>query len=147
MQKWNDRGFTLVEMLLALIVFLMIASAFPLAIKIILNERVNASGIQRMEWEIFSSQVKKEMRSADQMTVSTDKILLKSGSNTIIYDKYGANIRRRVNFKGYEILMQNLSSFQFKRIPEGVEISATDTQGKRYITRIQNFIKIGEVEL
>jgi competence protein ComGF len=146
-RSWNNAGFTLVEMLISLLVFIMVASAFPIVMQIVLNDRIAESGIQRMEWEIFSSQVKKEIRTADQMTVSTDKILMKIGENTIIYDKYGSNIRRRVNFKGYEILMQNLSGFQFKSIPEGVEISATNTDGERYITRVQNFIMTGEVEL
>jgi competence protein ComGF len=143
---WNERGFTLIEMLIAFLVFLMLVTAFPMAMRVILNDRVNEGGLQYLEWEIFSSQVKKEVRTAEQMTVSPDSIFMRIGQNTIIYDKYGTNIRRRVNLKGYEILMQNLTGLKFENIPEGVEISATNKYGDQYMARIQRFISIGEAE-
>ena len=141
----NDRGFTLLEMLLSLLTFLLIASVLPVAMRSILDDGIVESGLRRMEWEIFSSQVKKEIRSADEMTVSPEKILMKIDGKVILYEKYGTSMRRRVDFQGHEILMQNLSGFQFERIEEGFELTATDLNGVQYSEKFQNFIQVGEV--
>lgn len=141
----NDRGFTLLEMLLSLLTFIMIASVLPIGIRTILDDGIIEGGLHRMEWEVFSSQVKKEVRSADQMTVSPDKILMKIDGKIILYEKYGTNIRRRVDFQGHEILMQNLSDFRFKRVQEGFELTASDIKGIQHSATFQNFIQVGEV--
>lgn len=141
----NDSGYTLLEMLIAMMILLVIASILPIGLRIIQNEGVFVSGIQRMEWEVFSSQVKKEIRAADEMTVRTDRILLRKNGKVILYEKYGTNMRRRVDYQGHEILIQNLSSFQFEKIPMGVQIIATDLNGELFSARAHNFIQIGEV--
>ena len=122
----SERGFTMAEMLLSVMLFLMIASMLPLGMKIILDHRVAETLERKMEWEVFSSQVKREIRSAQQMTVQSDKLFMKIDEQTIVYEKYNSSMRRRVNFQGHEILVQNLSSFSFGKIADGVEIKARD---------------------
>lgn len=141
----NNRGYTLLEMLISLMILMTIASILPIGMGTILNDGVFESGIQRMEWDVFSSQVKKEIRTADEMTVRADKILLRKDGKVILYEKYGTNMRRRVDYQGHEILIQNLSSFQFEKIPMGVQIIATDVNGDMFSARAHNFIQIGEV--
>lgn len=142
----NERGFTMVEMLLSVMLFLMIASMLPLGIKIILDHRVAESLEMRMEWEVFSSQIKREIRSAQQMTVQPDKLLMKVDDQIILYEKYASSMRRRVNYQGHEILVQNLSSFSFGTIADGVEIKARDLQGTDYSVRVHLYDQIGGVE-
>jgi competence protein ComGF len=141
----NDHAFTMLEMLLALSVFLLIASILPLGMKFILDGDVGESGIRRMEWEVFSSQVKKEIRSAEQLTIQPDKLLLKVDGKLIIYEKYSASMRRRVNYVGHEILVQRLASFSFEKIADGVEIRVTDLNGVQYSSRVYYFYQIGGV--
>lgn len=141
----NDRGFTFLEMLLSLLTFLMIASVFPVGMRVILDNGLIESGIRRMEWEIFSSQVKKEIRSADEMTVNRENIMMKIDGKVILYEKYGTSMRRRVDFQGHEILLQNLSSFRFERIGEGIEMTASDLNGVVHTAKFQNYITVGEV--
>ncbi|WP_353618713.1 competence type IV pilus minor pilin ComGF [Bacillus sp. ISL-37] len=142
----SERGFTMVEMLLSVLLFLLIASMLPLGMKIILNHRVADTVVRKMEWEVFNSQVKKEIRSAQQLTVQTDKLLMKVDGQFILYEKYASSMRRRVNYQGHEILVQNLSSFSFGKIADGVEIKAKDVQGKDYSVRIHQFYQTGGVE-
>lgn len=142
----SENGFTMLEMLLAVLLFMMIASMLPLGIKIILDQRVAETSVRKMEWEVFSSQVKKEIRSVQQLTTQPDKLLMKVDGQFILYEKYGASMRRRVNYQGHEILMQNLSSFSFRKIADGVEINAKDVQGKEYSVRIHQFYQTGGVE-
>ncbi|MGA9227103.1 MAG: competence type IV pilus minor pilin ComGF [Mesobacillus sp.] len=141
----NDRGFTFLEMLLSLLTFLLIASVLPVGMRVILDDGMVESGIRRMEWEIFRSQVKKEVRSADEMTVNPEKIMMKIDGKVILYEKYGTSMRRRVDFQGHEILMQNLSSFRFERIEEGFRMTASDLNGVQHSAKFQNYIKVGEV--
>jgi competence protein ComGF len=142
----NERGFTMAEMLLSVLLFLLIASMLPLGMKIILDQRVAESMERQMEWEVFSSQVKREIRSAEQMTVQPDKLLMKVDEQIILYEKYANSMRRRVNYQGHEILMQNLSSFSFGKIADGVEIKARDLEGTDYCVRVHRFYPTGGVE-
>ncbi|MCM3571856.1 ComGF family competence protein [Mesobacillus subterraneus] len=142
----SERGFTMAEMLLSVMLFLMIASMLPLGMKIILDHRVAETLERKMEWEVFSSQVKREIRSAQQMTVQSDKLFMKIDEQTIVYEKYNSSMRRRVNFQGHEILVQNLSSFSFGKIADGVEIKARDLKGRDYQVRVHQFYQTGGVE-
>jgi competence protein ComGF len=142
----SERGFTMVEMLLSVLLFLLVASMLPLGMKIILDQRVADNAVRKMEWEVFSSQVKKEIRSAEQLTVQTDKLLMKVDGQFILYEKYASGMRRRVNYQGHEILVQNLSSFSFAKIANGVEIKAKDIQEKDYSVRIHQFYQTGGEE-
>lgn len=142
----NERGFTMVEMLLSVLLFLLIASMLPLGMKIILDNRTADTAVRRMEWEIFSSQVKKEIRSAQQLTVQPDKLLMKVDGQFILYEKYASSMRRRVNYQGHEILIQNLSSFSFAKIADGVEVRAKDVKGTDYSVRVHQFYQTGGVE-
>jgi competence protein ComGF len=142
----SENGFTMVEMLLSVMLFLLIASLLPLGMKILLDNRTDDTAVRKMEWEVFSSQVKKEIRSAQQMTVQSDKLLLKVDGQFIIYEKYATSMRRRVNYQGHEILMQNLSSFSFAKIADGVEIKAMDVGGTHYSVRIHQFSQTGGVQ-
>jgi competence protein ComGF len=142
----SERGFTMAEMLLSVMLFLMIASMLPLGMKIILEHRVAETLERKMEWEVFSSQVKKEIRSAQQMTVQPDRLFMKIDGQIILYEKYNSSMRRRVNFQGHEILVQNLSSFSFGKIADGVEIKARDLKGRDYQVRVYQFYQTGGVE-
>lgn len=142
----NDRGFTMAEMLLSVLLFSLIASMLPLGMKIILDHRAADSVERKMEWEVFSSQVKREIRSAQQLTVQPDKLLMKVDEQVILYEKYASSMRRRVDFQGHEILMQNLSSFSFSNMADGVEIKARDLNGTDYSVRVHQFYRIGGVQ-
>ena len=43
-----------------------------------------------------------------------------------MYEKYGSNIRRRVDLKGHEIMLQNIKAVTFEPIANGVRISVQD---------------------
>ncbi|WP_052807065.1 competence type IV pilus minor pilin ComGF [Mesobacillus subterraneus] len=145
--RLNEIGFTMLEMLLSLLVFSMIASMLPLSFRIILDDTLTEKGLTRMEWDVFSSQIKKEIRTAEQMTVQPDKLLLKVNGQIILYEKYASSMRRRVDGQGHEILMQNLSSFAFEKIADGVVVTAVGLDGIHYSVRIHQFLQTGGVQL
>ena len=138
----NEAGFTLVEMLLAFSIFLTLVSFLPLISRIMLQDQLLENRIQRMEWEVFSAQIKKEIRVSKKITVNNQLLLLEKDGQTISYEKYGTNIRRRVDFKGHEILLQRVSNFRFENIINGVRVYVVDQYGNVYWEEIYAYIQI-----
>jgi competence protein ComGF len=138
----NEKGFTLVEMLIAFAAFCMLVSFFPLAIQTVASNKYLDQRNQRLEWEVFLSQVKKETRLSSQVTVLGDKLLLQKNGETILYEKYGSNLRRRVNYTGHETLLQNIASVQFIKASGGFGIYVKDLEQVEYSANIRSFISM-----
>ncbi|WP_404329261.1 competence type IV pilus minor pilin ComGF [Mesobacillus maritimus] len=138
----NEKGFTLVEMLIAFMAFCMLASFFPLAIQTVASHKYLDQRNQRLEWEVFLSQVKKETRLSSQVTVLGDKLLLQKNGDTILYEKYGSNLRRRVNYTGHETLLQNVASVRFIKTTGGFSIYVQDLEQIEYSATIRSFISL-----
>jgi competence protein ComGF len=138
----NEKGFTIVEMLIAFMAFCMLVSFFPLAIQTVASNKYMEQRNQKLEWEVFLSQVKKETRLSSQVTVLGDKLLLQKNGETILYEKYGTNLRRRVNYTGHETLLQNVASVRFIKASGGFTIHIKDLEQKEYSANIRPFISI-----
>jgi competence protein ComGF len=138
----NEAGFTLLEMLLAFSIFVTLVSFLPVVTQIMLQDHLHEDRIQRMEWEVFSAQIKKEIRVSKKITVSNQILLLDKDGQTISYEKYGTNIRRRVDFKGHEILLQKVNTFRFEKLTNGVLVYVDDLYGHEYWEEIYAYIQI-----
>ncbi|WP_257987838.1 MULTISPECIES: competence type IV pilus minor pilin ComGF [Bacillus] len=136
----SNKGFTMLEMLYAFAVFLIIVSFVPLSYKLILNDESMGSRLQTMEWEVFASQAKKEIRMSERIEIQGDKLLIGKGGSIISYEKYGSKIRRRVDNAGHEILLQNVATVEFKGLPQGVVILVKDIYGREYSLSANSFI-------
>ncbi|PLR76508.1 competence protein comGF [Bacillus sp. V3-13] len=130
----------MLEMLYAFAVFLIIVSFAPLSYRLILNDDSMASRLQPMEWEVFASQAKKEIRMSERIEIQGDKLFIEKGGSIILYEKYGSKIRRRVDNAGHEILLQNVSTVEFKGLPSGVVILVKDIYGRAYSLSARSFI-------
>lgn len=138
----NERGFTLAEMLIAFMVFCILVSLFPLAIQTIGSLKYLEQRTENLEWEVFLSQMKKETRLSNPVTVLGDKLLLQKNGDTILYEKYGSNIRRRVNYTGHETLLQNVASVRFEKATGGYDIYVQDLKNNEYSAKIRSFISV-----
>jgi competence protein ComGF len=140
--KWlNNRGFTLAEMLVAFSIFCLLASFLPAMIHIFMNERPMEKRLQQMEWAVFISQIKKEMRMCQKITIVNQKIVLEKDGQMIVYEPYGGNLRRRVDQKGHEILLQNIHSLELEKLVNGVLIKLKDRHGHEYREEIHVPVK------
>lgn len=100
--------------------------------QIILNNKDTEATLQAMEWDVFSSQVKKEIRLSTRAEVISNRLILTKDTETIQYEMYGSNLRRRVNSTGHEILLQNVSQYSFAILNNAVKIDVTDLWGRNY---------------
>lgn len=139
--KLNEKGFTILEMLFSLTLFLLIVGFLPLGLRTVVEFNQFEKRMQRLEWEVFISQVKKEMRMAEQITVQHDRIFVYRNNEKILYEKYGSSLRRRVDLKGHEILIQNIKSVGFSYQAGQLAITIIDLFGQEYITRFTPLIR------
>ena len=128
----NEKAFTLIEVLIAFSIFTTIIFFMTPVFQIILTNKDTEASLQAMEWEVFSSQIKKEIRMSTRAEVVSGRLILTKDTETIQYEKYGTNLRRRVNSTGHEIILQNVSQYSFTIINYTVKAIVTDLWGREY---------------
>ncbi len=97
--------------------------------------------LQSMEWDVFCSQATQEIATVSRAEVIAGRLILTKGSETIQYEKYGSNLRRRVNSTGHEIILQNVSEYSFSIVDNAVKIRVVDVWGKEYLLTAFSFLK------
>jgi competence protein ComGF len=139
----NNRGFTLVEMLVTLSGFLLIVSLLPLLLNIDWMKVNQSERFQRLEWQLFIQQVTSEIREAKEIEVNNQTLYLyKFTGEKVSFEKYGYLIRRRVNGQGHEILLQYISDVQYQLEVNGIRIKVMTERGKDYETFITTFFPL-----
>jgi competence protein ComGF len=128
----NDKAFTLIEALLALSIFTTIIFFMMPVFQIILNNKDSQAKLQAMEWADFCSQFKKEIRQTTKAEVISGRLYLTKDSEAVLFEKYGSNIRRQVNYTGHEIVLQNVSQYSFSVLNNAVKLTVQDLWGKEY---------------
>jgi competence protein ComGF len=136
---WNS-GFTLVEALLGLAAFCLLAALLPVSFQVFSKVDQGNSRLQTMQWEVFSSQVKKEIRMSQKINPQVNKLFLTRETDSILYEKFGTNVRRRVNLTGNEILLQNVKSIQFDSIKNGTIVKVEDIWSRKYSFTTRSYI-------
>ncbi|WHX99293.1 competence type IV pilus minor pilin ComGF [Neobacillus sp. DY30] len=137
----NENAFTLIEVLFAFSIFITIVFFMIPILQIVLYNKDSSVRLQEMEWDVFCSQIKKEIRISSKAEVVSGRLVLTNNNETITYEKYGSNIRRRVNSLGHETLLQNVLSVTFTRINNSVKIKVKDVWGKEYIVMVFPYIQ------
>ncbi|MEH7376389.1 competence type IV pilus minor pilin ComGF [Neobacillus drentensis] len=141
----NEKAFTLIEVLIAFSIFTTIIFFMTPVFQIILTNKDTEASLQAMEWEVFSSQIKKEIRQSTRAEVISGRLILTKDTETIQYEKYGTNLRRRVNSTGHEIILQNVSQYSFTIINNAVKTIETDLWGKEYSVTAFPLVNSGTV--
>ncbi|MFJ5757996.1 competence type IV pilus minor pilin ComGF [Neobacillus sp. NPDC093182] len=137
----NEKAFTLLEVLFAFSIFMTIVFFMVPVLHIVLDNKDSNGRLQEMEWDVFCSQIKKEIRISSKAEVVSGRLVLTNNNETITYEKYGSNLRRRVNSSGHETLLQNVSSVTFIRNNNSVKIIVKDVWGKEYNVVVQSYIQ------
>jgi competence protein ComGF len=128
----NEEAFTLIEALFALSIFTIIAFFMTPIFQVMLKNIDSHVLTQDMEWTVFCSQIKKEIRMSSRAEIVSGKLYLTKDADTIVYEKYGLNIRRRVNSTGHEIILQNIGEFTFTVLNNAVRVDVKDRWGNQY---------------
>jgi competence protein ComGF len=136
----NERAFTLVEMLFAFSIFTIIIFFISPLFEIMLQNSELEKRQQTMEWDVFCSQIKKEIRMSSKAQLVGTSLVLTEDAGTIVYEKYGNVLRRRVNYTGHEVLLQNVSEVNFSLMPNTVRVAVKDLNRRDYIVNVYSFL-------
>lgn len=137
----SEKGFTLIEMLITFSILLVILAIITPFIQVIFNSTTENN---LHEWNVFVQQMKLEFREATIVTVSNENKILSFKNNqnqTIKYELYGTQLRRRVNDTGHEILIQNVKSISFDTEMNGVMVKLNTLENNSYQALITTFKK------
>lgn len=131
----NQSGFTLIHLLLSILLLIMILLMLPFLIQTtskLIQYQIHPF---EYEWRIFEKQLSAECLNATSINIFEEKLVMQLNNNsTIIIEKYGGSIRRRVNYKGHEIYLQNVNTVQFKREESGISLLVQDKYGGEHLT-------------
>lgn len=136
----SERGFTMLEMLFSFSIFCLIASFLPLMFTIMFNYESVEGSIQKMEWELFVSQLKKEVQSSDTAEVVNGELTLFHGTQKTSFQQYRNLMRRRVDDRGHEVVLQNVEQVIFEKKGSSISVEVNDRFGKNHHATIFLFI-------
>ncbi|MFT8319437.1 MAG: competence type IV pilus minor pilin ComGF [Bacillus sp. (in: firmicutes)] len=139
--KITNKGFILLDMLFALSLFLVIVSFIPPTLKIIGNNQIVAIQLKEMEWQLFVSQLKKEVRMSENIYVENNKLFMYIDGENIQYELYTDKIRRRVNAAGHEVTLQDVAAVQFSEIQNGVKVKVKNKYNQQKEVLIWNYLQ------
>lgn len=138
----NEKGFTLLETLFSLVLFLMIISISTSSIKSFVKRNYSYESVNRLELDNFIKEVQKEANKSIGFTVHSDRLLFEEFNQvTISYRKYATIIRRQRLGLGHEIVLQNIRDIKFEQISERqILVKVIDLNGGIYEKTIRMFI-------
>lgn len=132
----------MIEIIFSFTIFCTIVSFLPIIFRTILNPNPIDERIQRMEWEVFISQLKMEIQSCDFISGGKNQLVLINDGHEIIFEKYGTNIRRKVDNEGHEIMLQRVRMVEFEQVRNGMTINVEDMGQKSYSSTIYSLIEL-----
>jgi competence protein ComGF len=136
----NEQAFTLVEMLFAFWIFTVIIFFISPLFSVMLQHNDPSKRLQEMEWDVFSSQIKKEIRMSTKAQVVSNRLLLTEDVGSITFEKYENILRRRVNNTGHEVILQNVSEVNFTLLPNTIRVTVKDLKQKEYIVNVSSYL-------
>ncbi|WP_185113070.1 competence type IV pilus minor pilin ComGF [Peribacillus sp. FSL E2-0218] len=140
--RQND-GFTMIEMLFSLLI-LMLISLFVVQLFSIIQTQVEAvNKLHPKEWEVFTMQMHQEIRSSKSQVVRGSGLYLMSGDQLSSIEQYEDKVRRRVDGKGHEVILQNISKFQVKKDGSVIVLVVTDKAGTTFSRSFHPYFKDG----
>lgn len=111
----EQSGFTLLEAIFSIFIITVIMSLLPLMYHWFSAIDRSLSPEEDFEWNIFLIQLRDELRTADSFrSGSKERIYLLKNRISIKYERHSWNIRRQVEDKGHEVVLQNVRKFEVK---------------------------------
>lgn len=136
----NNKGYVLLEMLLSFFIFTIILSLLFTPLRLMLDRQFSEKELQDMEWELFILELKKETKMSQGIAVANNKLVLYVDGRVVTYEKYGSNIRRRVDSTGHEVALQGINSVEFTMQKNGFQVKVTDRFAMEKETSIRSYL-------
>ncbi|RXI99588.1 hypothetical protein DS745_14790 [Anaerobacillus alkaliphilus] len=130
----HKNGFTLVEVLIAFSILILLTSFLPQAIKVI---RFEPKLLHHMETSLFFQQLTLDVQLSSTIQVANNILYLQQNNEEeVTYAYFQNRVRRQVNHKGQEIVLQNISTIKFTKWKNGIDVLITDIYNQTHQNRI-----------
>lgn len=138
----NEVGFTILETLMSLIIFMVIISITTSSLNSFLNRNQIQGTLNRLEWDNFINEVQKEVNTSIDQKVYNDMLIIEDSLQvTSSYRKYATIVRRQKLGTGHEIVLQNVSNIYFEKSGRyQISIKVVDLTGGVYEKNIRVLI-------
>ncbi|MBY6035520.1 prepilin-type N-terminal cleavage/methylation domain-containing protein [Fictibacillus nanhaiensis] len=127
----SKKGYTLIEVVIALGVLLMIASLLP-SFLIPIQKQPPLSQLE--ETSLFFSMLGKEIREGKLLEVNNNILFITDSNGDVkSFSKYHTLIRKQVNGLGHEVWLQNINSIKLEKQSDLLlAIQIIDKDGHEY---------------
>ncbi|WP_068671891.1 competence type IV pilus minor pilin ComGF [Oceanobacillus sp. Castelsardo] len=125
----NEKGFSFITMIFALTI---ISMTLPIVAYLLQTTSHLSSNYNELSTQQFFQFIRDEIINANDIKIEGNKLKLTQLDSEIIIEQYGALIRRQVDRKGHEILLQDIDQFSIESNPYGIRIKIRNTLGDTY---------------
>lgn len=132
----NSNGYTFIEMLLSLSLFLWITIFVCGTVPLIKYYHYSEEMIFSMDFEVFIQVLKNELLSSEGITITSDRLNLRQGTEYIQYELYNDMIRRRVNGQGHEPMLFNIRAVTFSQENRRLLIAFQFSNGQKWTEEV-----------
>lgn len=127
----KNQGFTLYETIFSLFIISIVVLLFPFVLAYI--KPVEQNKLQAKEVELFFMQTSREIHNAVNIYLQNHHlVVVLSNGDRASYEHYNNIIRRRVNNRGHEVLLQNIESVRYEIHEKLVTIHIEGKRGEQY---------------
>ncbi len=138
----NENGFTLIESLLSLVIFMVIISITTSSLSAFVKRNHKQGSLNHLEWDNFINEIQEEANTSSNQTVYSELLIFENSYEVpSSYQKYGDIVRRQVLGVGHEIVLQNISKIIFKKNGKNqITVKVVDLNGNIFEKNIRLFI-------
>ena len=132
----DEHGFTLVELLFSLMLFLTVSILSLQIAMAVQKHAIPDNGMDFMEWELFLTDLQWEIRNALSHETKSNKLYLIQDGKVVSIEQYGSNIRRRVDSTGHEVMLQRVDTFTIVKEEHAITMAVTDLSGREHTAEL-----------
>lgn len=142
LQLTNNKGFTLLESVIALLVFALCFSLFSMAVKQVQSIHNAQQSDRQLEWHLFLNQFEYDIKELKLKEVTEEEVVFKryiadtGEAEYISYKRTLQKLLRKVNYKGYQPMLMKLRKVNFKLNGNFLVVQVEFINGETYQSQI-----------
>lgn len=127
-RKRFEEGFTLISTLISLSLVLI---SLPLIYQLVYEVKsISKFELSPYKFMVF---IKDDIHRSEQLIAKDNKLYFYLPTNEIAtIEQYGKLIRRKVDDRGHEIYLREITNFQTEKLEHGVKVIITSKNGEKY---------------
>ncbi|GAE31842.1 competence type IV pilus minor pilin ComGF [Halalkalibacter hemicellulosilyticus] len=141
----TNKGFTLFEMLIVLMILLVVVSIIPFILTTVI-EQTKPGNVTEQEVAVFFQYLARDVREAVLVDFNQDHLVLTKGNEDVIrYQMWNENrVRRNVNGLGHVLMLEDVVMFQCDEMEAVVHCIVELENGQSYEKSMIPMLKVLE---